>query len=291
MRLLIVSGLSGAGKTIALHVLEDVGFYCIDNLPAALFKSAVVDVTAGITPKSRSLALGIDARNRPQDLEALPDIISEFRRQNIRIDVLFLQANDDVLLKRYSDTRRRHPLAEHSRELKDAIGRERELLSTVVNMADLIIDTSSTSIYQLADMIRERIDLRGSGELAVLVESFGFKNGMPTDADFVFDMRTLPNPYWTTELRSLTGLDDAVTEYLEAQPNFGQLHDDIFAFLTRWIPVYQKANRGYLTIALGCTGGQHRSVCMAEKLSASLRKTHDNVITRHNELGKVRSGI
>ncbi len=262
MRLLIVSGLSGSGKSVALHVLEDLGFYCIDNLPAALLKSAVVDMTSGQTPKSRDLALGIDARNRPQDLEALPEIISEFRRQSIQVDVIFLQADDEIILKRYSDTRRRHPLAEIAPELKDAIKRERALLSAVINMADLIVDSSRTSIYELADVIRERVDRRKSGSLSVLIESFGFKNGIPSDADFVFDLRTLPNPYWTLELRGLTGLDSEVSDFLEAQPNFIAMHDDILAFMKKWIPMYLKANRAYLTIALGCTGGQHRSVYM-----------------------------
>ncbi|MEM6512141.1 MAG: RNase adapter RapZ [Pseudomonadota bacterium] len=287
MRLIIVSGLSGSGKSVALHVLEDLGFYCIDNLPAALLKSAVVDMTSGVAPKSRDLALGIDARNRPQDIEALPEILTEFRRQNIQVDVIFLQADDDVLLKRFSDTRRRHPLAEVAGELKDAIRKERALLSAVINMADLIVDSSRTSIYELADIIRERVDRRKAGVLSVLIESFGFKHGIPSDADFVFDLRTLPNPYWTLELRGLTGLDSEVSDFLEAQPNFVAMHDDILSFLQRWIPIYQKANRAYLTIALGCTGGQHRSVYMTEKLSASLKACHDPVLTRHTELSKL----
>ena len=287
MRLLIVSGLSGSGKSVALHVLEDLGFYCIDNLPAALLKSAVIDMTSGETPKSRDLALGIDARNRPQDLEALPEIISEFRRHNLQVDVIFLQADDEIILKRYSDTRRRHPLAELTPELKDAVSRERALLSAVINMADLIVDSSRTSIYELADVIRERVDRRKTGNLSVLIESFGFKNGIPSDADFVFDLRTLPNPYWTLELRGLTGLDSEVSEFLEAQPTFVAMHDDILAFLRKWIPIYLKANRAYLTIALGCTGGQHRSVYMTEKLSASIREFHERSQSRHNELSKL----
>ncbi len=284
MRLLIISGLSGSGKSVALHVLEDLGFYCIDNLPAALLKAAVVDVTAGIQPKSRNLALGIDARNRPQDLAALPDLVSEFRQRNIQVDVIFLQASDDVILKRYGETRRRHPLAAHSRELVDAVAKEREMLSSVINMADLVIDSSRTSIYELADIIRERVDRREAGSLSLLLQSFGFKHGIPADADFVFDLRSLPNPYWTLELRGLTGLDGEVSDFLENQPAFIGMHDDILAFLERWVPHYRKANRGYLTIALGCTGGQHRSVYMAEKLAGSLKSVHESVVTRHNEL-------
>lgn len=287
MRLLIVSGLSGSGKSVALHVLEDMGFYCIDNLPAALVKSAVVDMTSGISPKSRDLALGIDARNRPQDIEALPAIIGEFRRQNIQVDVLFLQADTDIILKRYSDTRRRHPLADVSQELGSAIERERELLSTIINMADLIIDSSRTSVYELADSIRARVDRRLKDSLSLMVESFGFKHGIPPDADFVFDLRTLPNPYWTLELRGLTGLDEEVSKFLEAQTNFASMYTDIFAFLKNWIPVYKQAHRGYMTIALGCTGGQHRSVYMAEKLGAALKAEHEGVVIHHNELGRI----
>ena len=284
MRLLIVSGLSGSGKSVALHVLEDLGFYCIDNLPAGLLRAAVLDITTGNSPKSRNLALGIDARNKPQDLEALPDIIGQFRQQNIQVDVIFLQADDEVILKRYSETRRRHPLAELNEELAGAVRKERELLHAVINMADLIVDSSRTSIYELADIIRERVDRRGSGTLSLQIESFGFKNGIPSDADFVFDLRSLPNPYWTLELRGLTGLDAEVSEFLEAEELFVTMHDDILAFLSRWIPVYKEKHRGYLTVALGCTGGQHRSVYMAEKLSASLRPLHNDLVTRHNEI-------
>lgn len=287
MRLLIVSGLSGSGKSVALHVLEDLGFYCIDNLPAALLKSAVVDITSGISPKSKNLALGIDARNRPQDIEKLPEIIREFRRQKIQVDVIFLQADTEVILKRYSDTRRRHPLSEHSKELSEAIEQERELLSTIVNMADLIVDSTSTSVYELADMIRERVDRRVSDSLSILIESFGFKYGIPAEADFVFDLRTLPNPYWTLELRGLTGLDVEVSRYLEAQPLVGAMYEDILQFLEKWIPVYKKAHRGYLTVAIGCTGGQHRSVYMTERLADGLRGSHDGVVVRHSQLSKI----
>ncbi len=287
MRLLIVSGLSGSGKSVALHVLEDLGFYCIDNLPAALLKSAVVDVTSGISPKSRNLALGIDARNRPEDIEKLPEIIREFRRQKIQVDVIFLQADTEVILKRYSDTRRRHPLADYSQELSEAIEREREMLSTIVNMADLIVDSSSTSVYELADTIRERVDRRVSESLSILIESFGFKYGIPPEADFVFDLRTLPNPYWTLELRGLTGLDVEVSRFLEAQPLVASMYEDILQFLEKWIPVYKKAHRGYLTVAVGCTGGQHRSVYLTERLANSLRENHDGVVVRHSQLSKI----
>ena len=283
-RLIIVSGLSGSGKTVALHVLEDLGYYCIDNLPAALLKDVVSEVTSGTDRKGNRLAVGIDARNRHHDLEALPGLIDEFRKQHIQTDVLFVQADDEILLKRYGETRRRHPLAAASAGLHAAIAAEREILAEVINSADLIIDTSRTSIYELADIIRDRVDRRQSKSLSVLIESFGFKHGIPADADFVFDLRCLANPYWNLQLRQLTGLDEPVISFLDSEPLVVAMHDDILGFLERWIPEYRKANRSFLTVAIGCTGGQHRSVFMAEKLAASLRAQHDNVTTRHNEL-------
>ena len=285
MRLIIVSGLSGSGKTVALHVLEDLGYYCIDNMPAALLKSAVAEVTSSSDQSTRLLAVGVDARNPRKDLEALPKLIEELRKQNIQTELLVLQADDNVLLKRFSESRRRHPLAEHGTALRAAIARERAMLSEVIDSADLIIDTSRTSVYELADAIRERVDRRKMNMLSVLVESFGFKNGIPADADFVFDLRCLPNPYWTIELRGLTGQDKEVTDFLDAQPTFIAMYDDILAFLKRWIPEYDEVHRSYLTVAIGCTGGQHRSVYMTDMLALALRDAHDPVLTRHNELG------
>jgi len=283
-RLIIVSGLSGSGKSIALHVLEDLGYYCIDNLPAALLQSAVAEVTSSDETQASMLAVGIDARNRRQDLEALPNLINDFRARDIATDVLFLQADDEILLKRYSESRRRHPLAEQGSALRAAIDAEREMLADVTNLADLIIDTSQTSIYDLADVIRERVDRRDSENMSVLIESFGFKNGIPADADFVFDLRCLPNPYWTVELRGLTGRDKEITEFLEAQPVVVAMYDDILAFLKRWIPEYNDVHRGYLTVAIGCTGGQHRSVYIAEALAERLLAVHGSIQTRHHEL-------
>ena len=284
MRLIIVSGLSGSGKTVALHVLEDLGYYCIDNLPAGLLKAVVEEVASGTGQLGRGLAVGIDARNRRQDLESLPQLIDDFRRQQIQTDVLFVLADDEVLLKRYSETRRRHPLAEHGAELRHAIDAERQMLSEVINSADLIIDTSRTSVYDLADIIRERVDARTAASLSVLIESFGFKHGIPADADFVFDLRCLPNPYWDLNLRHLTGLDENVIRFLDAQESVADMHGDILSFLERWIPEYRSSNRAFLTIAIGCTGGKHRSVYMAEKLAASLQGLCDHLSTSHTEL-------
>lgn len=284
MRLIIVSGLSGSGKSVALHVLEDLGFYCIDNLPAALLKSLLDEVTHQGEQSTNRIAVGVDARNRLSDLESLPEFIGELRKVNVQTDVLFLQASDDILLKRYGETRRKHPLADRGTELRAAIASERELLGPVINSADLVIDTSRTSVYELAEIIRKRVDRRETGMLSVLIESFGYKHGIPADADFVFDLRCLPNPYWTTELRALTGQDEAVQNFLNEQPQFQRMYEDILSFLSRWIPEYVSFDRAYLTIALGCTGGQHRSVYMVDKLAAALREKHDPLLTRHNEI-------
>jgi UPF0042 nucleotide-binding protein len=289
-RLIIVSGLSGSGKTVALHVLEDLGFYCIDNLPAALLGSLLDEITRTASTAANRVAVGVDARNRITDLEALPTTLAELNKSGIQTDLLFLQAADEILLKRYSETRRRHPLADADTGLRAAITRERELLGPVINAADLILDTSRTSVYELADTLRERVDPRQSETLSILLQSFGYKHGIPADADFVFDLRCLPNPYWTADLRGLTGLDPAVEAFLDQQPVFTRMYDDILQFLRHWIPEYVSFNRSYLTVALGCTGGQHRSVYMTEKLARALKTTHEPVHTRHNELSRHLSG-
>jgi len=283
-RLLIISGLSGSGKSVALHVLEDLGYYCIDNMPAALLKSVVHEVMQRDEHPEVRVAVGVDARNREGDLKALPSLIDDLQRDDVTTELLFLQADDEVLLQRFSETRRRHPLAEPGTELRQAIELERNLLGPIINAADLIIDTTNTSVYELAEAIRDRVDRRKANTLSVLIESFGFKHGIPADADFVFDLRCLPNPYWETTLRSKTGLDPEVAEFLDQQQSFNQMYDDILQFLSRWIPQYVGFDRNYLTIAIGCTGGQHRSVYMAEKLTASLKQIHDPVLTRHKEL-------
>ena len=284
LRLIIVSGLSGSGKSVALHVLEDQGYYCIDNLPAGLLASAVNEIRQGAGDATSRLAVGVDARNHPANLGRLPDLLHELQGQGVQTEIIFLHASDEILLQRYGESRRRHPLAEHGTQLRAAIQSERAILAEIELSADLIIDTSESSIYELADIIRSRIDRREIDTLSVLIESFGFKYGIPRDADFVFDLRSLPNPYWTMKLRGLTGLDAEVREFLDAQDRFTAMYDDISDFLSRWIPHYAAVNRGYLTVALGCTGGQHRSVYMAEKIAAAVREQHDQVLTRHNAL-------
>ena len=284
MRLIIVSGLSGSGKTVALHVLEDLDFYCIDNMPAALLDALLVRAVETGDEIYDNLAVGVDARNRASDVAELPRLIRDLRARGIQVEVIFLQADDDILLKRYSETRRKHPLAEKGMSLPDAIARERELLGPIIDSADILVDTTRTNVYELRDIVHERVSGRSDHELSILIKSFGFKHGVPPDADFVFDLRCLPNPYWETHLRSLTGKDLAVVEFLDKKEDVQAMYRDILAFLEKWIPEYVDFNRSYLTVALGCTGGQHRSVYMAEKLAVELGRRFGPVLTRHNEL-------
>ena len=217
MRLIIVSGLSGSGKTVALHYFEDLGFYCIDNVPAALLASMIEQILATQDPMYGKLAIGIDARNRAADLAHLPAVTADLRARNVRCEVVFLHADDDVLLKRFGETRRKHPLSAAGLSLREAIDRERQLLDPIIGSADLVIDTTRTSVHQLRDIVRHRIGRHDLPELSILIESFGFKNGIPADADFVFDVRCLPNPYWDVSLRTLTGKDQKVADFLTRQ--------------------------------------------------------------------------
>jgi UPF0042 nucleotide-binding protein len=284
MRLIIVSGLSGSGKSVALHLLEDAGFYCIDNVPAALLESVVSQIFATGNPFYDNLAVGVDARSGASDLATVPQLMQDLRARGVRCEVIFLHADEQSLLKRYAESRRPHPLATQGRSLREAIALEKDLLGPVIACAELVIDTSHTSIYQLRDAVRERVGLHHRPGISILIESFGYKNGVPLDADFVFDLRCLPNPYWETALRPLTGRDPAVVAYLDAHENVQRMYHDILGFLEHWIPKYNDFNRNYLTVALGCTGGQHRSVYMAEKLGASLSPQYPQVLVRHNEL-------
>jgi RNase adapter protein RapZ len=284
MRLIIVSGLSGSGKSVALHMLEDLDFYCVDNIPAALLKPFISHTVRGMGDTYPRTAVGLDARNRPNEIEIIPALVSELRRSGIACDVLYLHASDEVLLKRYAETRRKHPLVSPHTSLREAIASERRLLEPIIAAADFVIDTSNMGVHALRQMISERIDRRGEGRLSLMFESFGFKHGIPGDADFVFDVRSLPNPYWEHALRPLTGRDAAVIEYLAGFPAVGVMIADLTAFLERRVAEFAQANRSYLTIAIGCTGGQHRSVYIAEKLAGHFRKAHPQVLTRHDTL-------
>jgi UPF0042 nucleotide-binding protein len=216
----------------------------------------------------------------------------DLRERGVRCEVVFLQTDDNMLLKRYGETRRKHPLSAAGLSLREAIERERELLGPIIASAELVIDTTRTSIYELRDIIRRRVGGHDQPGLSILVESFGFKHGIPADADFVFDLRCLPNPYWDQALRALTGRDAPVIAFLDAQPAVQRMYADILGFLERWIPEYIDFNRNYLTVAIGCTGGQHRSVYMADKIAAALSRQHAQVLTRHTgvpeDVGRLR---
>jgi UPF0042 nucleotide-binding protein len=286
MRLIIVSGLSGSGKSVALHLLEDIDFYCVDNIPAALLKPFISHTIRGTDDVYPRTAVGLDARNRAKEIETVPVLVAELRRSGINCEVLYLHASDEVLLKRYAETRRKHPLVSGEVSLREAIASERRLLEPITSAADLVIDTSNMGVHALRERIRERIDRRREGRLALMFESFGYKHGIPGDADFVFDVRSLPNPYWEHALRSLTGRDPAVIAYLAGHPSVGRLIAALVEFLTARIAEFAQANRSYLTIAVGCTGGQHRSVYIAERLAEHFRQSYPEVMTRHDSLQK-----
>jgi len=285
MRLIIVSGLSGSGKSVALDALEDMGFYCIDNVPAALLGGMITQTIEARDALFDNIAVGVDARNRAADLQSMPELLNSLAQQGVRCEILFLHAEDGILLQRYRETRRRHPLRVNDMSLQDAIRAERDLLGPIIHSADLVIDTSQTSIHNLRNILRERIAARGAGELSIQIESFGFKYGVPYDADFVFDVRCLPNPYWDPALRPLNGKDEAIIEFLRASETTENMLDDIVNFLRNRVPEYLEHNRNYLTAAVGCTGGQHRSVYMVERIAGALLEQHEGVLIRHNRLG------
>ncbi len=283
MRLVIVSGLSGSGKSVALDALEDMGFYCIDNVPAALLEGLIIQTIEARDALYDNIAVGVDARNRAADLQSLPDLLDSLKGRGVECEVLFLHAEDQVLLQRYRETRRRHPLRTQSMSLQDAISEERDLLGPIIYAANLVIDTTQTSIHELRENLRSRIG-RDQRELSIQIESFGFKYSVPYDADFVFDVRCLPNPYWDPALRGKNGRDAEVAAFLAASDVTESMYQDILAFLRNRIPEYTENNRNYLTVAIGCTGGQHRSVYLVERLAAALREAHEGVLVRHNQL-------
>lgn len=283
MRLVIISGLSGSGKSIALNTLEDVGFYCIDNLPVGLLSAFARNVTETATEAGLHYAVGIDARNGPKDLARFPEILQEITDRGIHCEILALDAERDTLLKRFSETRRRHPLSGPGIPLSEAIAQERSLLKPILQRADLVIDTTRTTVHQLRDLVRKRL-VREPHTMSLLFESFGYKQGLPPDADFVFDVRCLPNPHWEPELRALTGMDSAVAKFLAGQESVNRYYRQVENFLEAWIPQFERENRSYLTIAIGCTGGQHRSVYLANRLADHFRAQRANVTVRHREL-------
>jgi RNase adapter protein RapZ len=283
-KLVIISGRSGSGKSTALHVLEDAGFYCIDNLPAALLPQLATQALSRAEATLARIAVGIDARNLAAEIARFPDILAELPTV-MQVEIVFLDANDSTLLKRFSETRRKHPLSSRDTTLHEALAAERLLLAPIAAAATLSIDTSQMSLHELRDLVARSIVAESGSGMLVQFESFGFKRGLPVDADMVFDLRCLPNPHWVEALQSLTGRDAAVIEYLDRSPEVNEMFEDISRYLEKWLPRYVRSNRSYVTIAIGCTGGQHRSVYMCERLLAHFATIYPRIQVRHRELG------
>ncbi|MEH6470879.1 MAG: RNase adapter RapZ [Halopseudomonas sp.] len=284
MRLIILSGRSGSGKSTALQALEDLGFYCIDNLPVGLLPALVEQILQQPMEDKSGIAISIDARNTPLGLGQFPSIFKQLIKPPIECDILYLDAAPATLLKRFSSTRRRHPLSDGDKGLKQAIELEKKLLEPIADLADLTIDTTRLSLYELRDVVKLRVAGRSNQELALLFQSFGFKHGVPMDADLVYDVRCLPNPYWEPALRQFTGRDQAIIDYLDQQPLVTEMQSDICRYIEKWLPEFQHNNRSYLTVCIGCTGGQHRSVFLADRLASHFQRTMHNVLVQHREL-------
>ena len=286
MQLVIVSGLSGSGKTVALRTLEDAGYYCIDNLPLAMLPELIDNMIEDSHQDYDLVAIAVDARSRLDNATDFSEILSQIGQHDLRPQVLFLTAETSRLLKRYSETRRKHPLSRGGLPLADAIQQEKKLLEDIQANADLSIDSSSLNVHELRELIIDRLIAPGSSEMGILIQSFGFKNGVPADTDFVFDVRCLPNPHWESGLRALTGRDRAVVKYLESYSEVDEMYDSILQFLLTWIPRFEKENRSYMTVSIGCTGGKHRSVYLSERLSTALEQERSNLSIRHRDLKK-----
>jgi len=284
VKLIIISGRSGSGKSTALHVLEDAGYNCIDNLPVGLLPALIHNALRNPEQRAQRMAVSIDARNSAADLKRFPEILLSLDRMDLDCEVVYLDALGPTLVKRFSETRRRHPLTSERVDLRQAIEAERELLSSIADLADLKVDTTHLTTPALVDLIKGRIAGRGETGMSLLFRSFGYKFGVPVDGDVVFDIRCLPNPHWVPELRRQSGKDAAVREYLEAIPDVTAMYQDICTYLETWLPKFEANNRIYMTVAIGCTGGQHRSVYMAERLGAFFRTRLSNVLVRHREL-------
>lgn len=283
MKLIIISGRSGSGKSIALRALEDLGYYCVDNIPVSLLPT----LTHTVVEQHELVAVSIDVRNMPDTENEISDLL-EYLPEFWETTIIFLDASDDVLVKRYSETRRLHPLFKKNHSLVDAIAQEREILIPVSEKADLHINTDTLSVHDLAESVREKVLGKKTTDLVLIFESFGFKYGLPKDADYVFDVRFLPNPHWEPELRPYTGLDDPVELFLSSQPLVMKLIWQIQNLLITWLPHLERNNRSYVTIAIGCTGGKHRSVFVAQSLADAFRASHQDVQVKHRELNKLK---
>lgn len=284
MKLVIVSGLSGSGKTIALHTLEDAGYYCIDNLPLGMLPE-LVDNMINATPEPYDLvAIAIDARSGVDSSDRFDVIMQRISKHPLQLKVLFLTSDTSRLLKRFSETRRKHPLSRKGLPLADAIQQEKKMLEDIHANADLAIDSSNLNVHELRQKIIDQLLSQTTSEMGILIQSFGFKNGVPADTDFVFDVRCLPNPHWEKDLKPLTGCDRAVVKYLESYPVVEEMFVSIVEFLTVWIPRFEKENRGYTTISIGCTGGKHRSVYLTERIATQFKQNRGNLSVRHRDM-------
>ncbi|MBU2885438.1 RNase adapter RapZ [Gilvimarinus agarilyticus] len=284
MHLVIVSGLSGSGKSTALNALEDAGYNCIDNLPVSLLPALITQIQLHKDADNQNFAIGIDIRDAWQDLEIFPSMVGHHKDAHLPFTVVFLDAETKKIVQRFSETRRKHPLSDKHRHLTAAIETEHQLLEPMRDAADLVINTTDLNLHQLRELIKSRIAEPHSDGMAVLFESFGFKHGPPNNADIVFDARCLPNPHWKQSLRSQTGRDVDVIDFLDSEPLVQDMLQDITHFLGRWWQHYQANNRSYITVAIGCTGGQHRSVYLCDKLQQQFSGELDNVQVRHREL-------
>lgn len=285
MRLAIISGQSGSGKSVALHTLEDEGYYCIDNLPCALLPSLIEEVYKSEEKHYDRLAVSIDARSESSSISTFPQMLQELRtKDSLSVEVLFLETNRNTLIKRFSETRRKHPLSTASTPLDIAIERENDVLTTIKSEANLKIDTSSLNLHQLREVIRHQFLQADNDGPAVQFQSFGFKHGAPANTDFVFDVRCLPNPHWDPSLRALTGKDEPVVKFLQQHEMVDNMYTDIAQFMSVWLPRFRAENRAYLTISIGCTGGRHRSVYLVERLAAHFGEGIANVSVKHREL-------
>lgn len=284
-RLTIVTGLSGSGKSVALHTLEDEGFFCIDNLPANLLSELIDKLLASGSELYERLAIGIDMRSERASTDNLLNLIEELRkREDTEVEVLFLDTDRSTLVTRFSETRRKHPLSSQHLPLINAIDEEARLLHAVKSKAELVVDTSALNLHELREIIRTYLLGKTQGGLSLIFQSFGFKHGTPTSTDFMFDVRCLPNPHWEPDLRRFTGLEKPIIEFLEEQPDVQDMFQDIRDFVQRWLPLFESENRAYLTVSVGCTGGRHRSVYLTERLRKHFCTTRGNVSKRHREL-------
>lgn len=284
--LVLVSGMSGSGKSVALNTFEDLGFYCVDNLPAMLLPSLVADITGGEDGGPAKLAVGIDVRNRHDELDRVPEALAKVGELGFDPRLVFFDAADAVLLKRYADTRRRHPLSRLGLSLPDAIALERQVLRPLRQLADAVVDTSEMNVHQLRRHVTTGFGLGAEAGMSLLFESFAYRHGVPPDADFVFDARALPNPHWIPSLRPLSGRDAAVRDYLLEQPDAEAYYRQVEGFLDAWLPRLQAdSTRSYATIAFGCSGGRHRSVYLAERMAEHARELGwTEVAVHHREL-------